>query len=654
LESLGGPSAVSVTLTPPGPVTIGRRSANHVRLLDAAVSRDHAVISAPAGRTTAEGSPVSWVITDAGSTHGTWLNGIRLMTGRAYPLRAGDLVSIGPWTLLVVDRASSPAAPPRLALLEDRAPHDTVVARLDPRDTQYLAQQRLQLLLRCAELIYSAPDEATLARSVLDVAVAGTGFRHAALLKPTPNPDRIEVMAFLGDIGADQGQPRLSRSLIREANQSGPVRLASRAEIADDARSIVDLQIDEALCIPIRLESALCAYLYLDNRGSLPALHRSAADAGAFAAGLARLTGMALANLKRLDIQRRQERIDVEMEAAAEAQRMLLPRRCGCEAGFAFWGQSRPGRHVGGDFFDIVVRDEHRIAVALGDVAGKGVSASLLVTACQGYLRANLESGQGPAEAVSSLNAFYASRCRQQSFMTLWLGLFDSQAGTLEYVNAGHGYAYLYDAQGRVTQLDQGDNLVLGVLPDHRFHARKLSLPPDGMTLVVSDGVLEQPAGHARSSDTGVHVVEQPRAGLEPAAALAPARVEPVRVGAGSPVATPFLVGSPDRTPVPLPLDTDDVRGTRGRGAGDGSAASIATADTPAVAEPGSAPAAPLEGRVEFGDQRIHAAVRRFAAVRDPVAALFADLTAFAASPDLSDDATAVLLRWPCGDGNGT
>ncbi len=626
LESLGGPSPVNVSLTPPGPVTIGRRSANNIRLLDAAVSRDHAVISAPAGRTQTDGSGLSWVISDSGSTHGTWLNGIRLMTGRAYPLRADDLITIGPWTLLVVDRASSVARPPRLATLDDRIPQETIVARLDPRDTQYLAQQRLQLLLRCSELIYSAPDEATLARSVLDVAVAGTGFRNAALLKPTPDPDRIEVVACLGDIGSTDGYASLSRSLIREATQAGPVRLASRAEITDDARSIVDLQIDEALCIPIRLEAALCAYLYLDNRGSRPTLNRSAADAGAFAAGLARLTGMALANLKRLDIQRRQERIDVEMEAAAEAQRMLLPRRSGCEVGFAYSGQSRPGRHVGGDFFDIIVRDDERIAVALGDVAGKGVSASLLVTACQGFLRASMEMGEDPAEAVGRLNAFYASRCRDQSFMTLWLGVFDSRERTLEYVNAGHGYAYLYDAEGAITQLDEGDNLVLGVLADHEFCAKTIALPPSGMTVVVSDGVIEQPAGHSRSADTGIHVVEPLGMSLE----LVGPEGRAGRAGA-------------ELTPVPVEASTQSIE--PGAPPRNEPAAGHADGGLPATASA----VAPVDGRVEFGDQRLHGAMRRFATARDPVAALFADLTAFAASPDLSDDATAVLIRWPCG-----
>ncbi len=547
LETVAGPTTVSLPLAGPQPLTIGRRSVHQLQLCDAGVSRDHALLrrtgkgyiaqatKACGSGTVDERGREQWLLCDTGSTHGTYLNGVRLLAERDYPVQGGDLISIGPWTLEVVDRSAPANALATLATLDDGVEEQSVVTRIDTPGTEALAQHRLQLLLKCSELIHSAPDEASLAQAVLDAAVSGSGYANAALLRPLRNDQTVEVVACRGKIMGRGAAVQLSRSLIREAASGSPARLLRQAAATSEEASIVELQIDEAMCVPIKLESAPTAFLYLDNRagatGSLPA--RAAPDAGAFTIGLARLAALALANLKRLDIQRRQERMEVELQAAAEAQRMLLPSRRGCHGervphssrsdgwgtesptpsptlrseskdgapapaasgapgGFSYIGESRPGRYVGGDFFDIVPLDKGRLAVALGDVAGKGVSASLLVTASQGFLHAALEQHGDPALAVTQLNRFYHSRLQDNSFMSLWVGLYDARTLTLSYVNAGHGYAYLYEPGAAVRTLAEGDTIVIGVLPDYVFEPQTVALPAAGRTLVVSDGVIEQ------------------------------------------------------------------------------------------------------------------------------------------------------------------
>src|SRR5439155_3323354 len=132
-----------------------------------------------------------------------------------------------------------------------------------------LAQERLALLLRCADAIHSARDEAGLAEAIVDAAVTGTGFANAALLRASTQVDQLALLAHRGQVfvgpascrsdrlEAGPTGPRLSRSPLQQAAAGTPARLTWREEYAPAAVSIVELGIQEALCIPILLEGSV-------------------------------------------------------------------------------------------------------------------------------------------------------------------------------------------------------------------------------------------------------------------------------------------------------------------------------------------------------------------------------------------------------------
>src|SRR5690606_25746527 len=158
----------------------------------------------------------------------------------------------------------------------------------------------------------------------------------------------------------------------------------------------------------------------------------------------------ALSNLKRKEIEQRHARIQAELHAGAEAQRWILPKREGNFGSIAYIGESRPGMHMGGDFFDVIPLGEDRLAVTLGDVTGKGVSASVLMTTTQGFLHAALQQHGDPHRAVVDLCRFVHPRRPESRFVTLWVGVFDAKARTLRYVDAGHGHAMMARADGSI------------------------------------------------------------------------------------------------------------------------------------------------------------------------------------------------------------
>jgi sigma-B regulation protein RsbU (phosphoserine phosphatase) len=169
-----------------------------------------------------------------------------------------------------------------------------------------------------------------------------------------------------------------------------------------------------------------------------------------------------------------------------------MPKRSSCHGSFDCTGESRPGAYVGGDFFDIIAMSDNRLAVAVGDVAGKGIAASVLMTATQGFLHASLQQTQDVGKAVTNLSEFVRPRRPESKFVTMWVGVFDPDNGTVSYVDAGHSYALLRHADGSFEQLNRGGGLPVGIDESSEYHAETVKLQPGDEVIVVSDGIIEQ------------------------------------------------------------------------------------------------------------------------------------------------------------------
>jgi sigma-B regulation protein RsbU (phosphoserine phosphatase) len=254
--------------------------------------------------------------------------------------------------------------------------------------------------------------------------------------------------------------------------------------------SIVQMKISAALCVPLMLGGVPAAFLYVDSRGAAPRALRPGASE--FCVGLGRIASLALANLKRLDVERRQAAMESELMAAATAQKWVLPPRELRLGSFTCLGESRPGRYVGGDFFDVIELGEGRVGVALGDVSGKGMAASVLMTATQGYLHAALREHGDPARAVAAVNRFICPRRQTGKFVTAWVGVFDMNARELTYTDAGHSYAVMAIPSGEITTLDAAGGMPIGVADDAAYESATVPLAPSARVMVVSDGIIEQ------------------------------------------------------------------------------------------------------------------------------------------------------------------
>lgn len=193
--------------------------------------------------------------------------------------------------------------------------------------------------------------------------------------------------------------------------------------------------------------------------------------------------------------QRELEQSD-DLERAADVQRHLLPLAIGDLPGYSVCAMCLPAYAVGGDFYDHYAIDGGA-AFTVADVMGKGLGAAILAASVRSALRGasravdEVECSTDPADVVNSVADLLADDLgRTDTFVTLFHAHLDTTNATVRYVDAGHGFAVVVRANGRVDGLDSV-GLPLGVLPGDRWKAGEVALGEGDSLIIASDGVLD-------------------------------------------------------------------------------------------------------------------------------------------------------------------
>jgi phosphoserine phosphatase RsbU/P len=179
-----------------------------------------------------------------------------------------------------------------------------------------------------------------------------------------------------------------------------------------------------------------------------------------------------------------------DLEIAREIQQAMLPPGLYSAPGVETIGLSRPANTVGGDFYDILPRDGGRVAIAVGDVAGKGSPASLLMALLLAMMRTLIDEGLEPADLVGRLNVQISRHAPGNRFITLFYGVYDPAAGDLVFVNAGHTPPLLMRANGGFHRLMDG-GVALGMFDRSSYQVGCAALQPGDLLAVYSDGITE-------------------------------------------------------------------------------------------------------------------------------------------------------------------
>jgi sigma-B regulation protein RsbU (phosphoserine phosphatase) len=186
--------------------------------------------------------------------------------------------------------------------------------------------------------------------------------------------------------------------------------------------------------------------------------------------------------------------LEYELELAQTIQRALLPQHVPDIPGLELGVFSRPAQIVSGDYFDFFSFGDGAHGLAIADVAGKGVSASLVMASVQTALRALAPASQSPGEVLRQMNHLFCHNIRFTTFVTVFLGSFDHTTRTLTYANAGHNPPLVVrDGAGAGAAIDwlRPTGAAIGLIEEAQFGVGRTSLSPGDVMLLYTDGVTE-------------------------------------------------------------------------------------------------------------------------------------------------------------------
>jgi hypothetical protein len=213
------------------------------------------------------------------------------------------------------------------------------------------------------------------------------------------------------------------------------------------------------------------------------------------------------------EMSRQQALLEGELAAAREVQQVILPERAEAVPGFRVESVYQPSRQVGGDFFQVLPTGQGGLLVVVGDVAGKGLPAAMLVSVLIGAIRGVADYTQDPAELLARLNERLIGRT-QGGFSTALAARIEAD-GSVTIANAGHLSPYL-DGQ----EVELNGALPLGVVENARYQATHFHLPQGSRLTFYSDGVVEaqNQAGELFGFERGRAISVQPAAAIVQAA----------------------------------------------------------------------------------------------------------------------------------------
>ena len=189
-----------------------------------------------------------------------------------------------------------------------------------------------------------------------------------------------------------------------------------------------------------------------------------------------------------------------DLEIARQIQQAMLPRGAFHAAELEAFGMTRPANTVGGDFYDILPLRDGRVLLALGDVAGKGSPAALLMALLLAMMRTLVDEGLEGATLAARLNAQIVKHAPGSRFITLFLATLNPMTGDLRYVNCGQNPPLLRRTAGSYERLREG-GMALGMFQEAAYTEGCTTMNPGDVIVMYSDGITEAEDGRGQPFD---------------------------------------------------------------------------------------------------------------------------------------------------------
>ncbi|MCC6987645.1 MAG: SpoIIE family protein phosphatase [Acidobacteria bacterium] len=454
---------------------IGRSRTADLHLPDRGVSSRHALV-----RVTDAGT----FVIDLGSQNGTFVNQRRVET--PVRLHPGDMLRVGD-VLLEFDAAVPEAPGPATVSVPVAARSETqVLVAVPARGRTAPSGSVLDELRR---RLMESFDGATLLPFVAE-----------RLLEALPGAERVFVMRgaeadamVLAAASVRSGSDEIaaSRTLLRRAieQREGLIYSDVRTEGAlAEAASVRVTAVRAVMCVPLTFDERVLGVIQADTTASVATFGEGDLRMlMAVAAQVAATLAYAALHETRLA----EGLLAHDLALARRLQEQFLPELPPASDGVACAAAFVPALAVGGDFYDVLPLGGGRLAVAIGDVSGKGIAAAIYAAAVLTEWRGVIRADADPAAVLRELNLRLSRRNPEGMFVTIALLIVDGAAGTIDIATAGHPLPLLRNAAGRVRAAGERGAPPLGIDPDAAFTTHRVPFAVGDTVLLLTDGVTE-------------------------------------------------------------------------------------------------------------------------------------------------------------------
>lgn len=315
----------------------------------------------------------------------------------------------------------------------------------------------------------------------------------AFILLKDPATGKLSVRGSKSRRADEEDEVPISMTIVEQALQSGQAILSADA-LRDrrfaSSESLTELQIRSVMCSPLVEPGA--EKLGVIQVSTRDLAQQFTSDDLELLASVCSQFGLAVQNAKLHESIIEQRDIDRELEFATQVQLGFLPHEPPALPGYEFADYYEPAHRVGGDYFDYIRLPNGHTAVAIGDVAGKGVPAALLMARLHASARYHLLSALSAAEALTSLNTEVSTSGLGFRFITLALAIINPDKHELYLANAGHLPPLLRSINGTTRSIGQKESgMPLGVLAQQNYREITIPLSAGDTLLFYTDGVTE-------------------------------------------------------------------------------------------------------------------------------------------------------------------
>ncbi len=393
--------------------------------------------------------------------------------------------------------------------------------RLD-EERQHLQQEKqivVEFMHNLVEAIGEGVGRQELFQRIVHAAILSTGALSACVFERV-GQDKLQGVAVEGLFPPQRALPEPSReklatrtkfieqvlkSEVYEMGEGliGSVAKTAKAQLIEDATKdprVVHhddpaLTVRSIIVAPVMFRKKVLGVLAVANPADGLAFNETDYS---LVQSLAEQAAMAIHNADFMQLQIEKNKIDFDLSLASSVQGLLLPRTFPELSALDIDACYRPAQKVGGDLYDVMRIDEHRVGFAIADVSGKGVSASLLMAICQTNLRHFARQYESPADVLRAINREMSGEIRQDMFITIIYAIVDTAKNEITLARAGHELPLLLreGESGKLALRAVGsEGMALGMVPGELFDViiadKTVPFVPGDIFVLYTDGVTE-------------------------------------------------------------------------------------------------------------------------------------------------------------------